>query len=67
VHAKLSARIERTGKFIFVNRAGFKVAEKSLHGLAMEMRRGTADILDEGLLFDKALEAVISNLRKARA
>jgi hypothetical protein len=67
VHAKLSARIERTGKFIFVNRAGFKVAEKSLHGLAVEMRRGTADIVDEELLFDKALEAVISNLRKARA
>ncbi len=67
VHAKLSARIERAGKFIFVNRAGFKVAEKSLHGLAMEMRCGTVDILDEGLLFDKALEAVISNLRKARA
>lgn len=67
VHAKLSARIERAGKFIFVNRAGFKVAEKSLHGLAMEMRGGTVDILDEGLLFDKALEAVISNLRKARA
>ncbi len=67
VHTKLSARIERADKFIFVNRAGFKVAEKSLHGLAMEMRCGTADILDEGLLFDKALEAVISNLRKARA
>ncbi len=67
VRAKLSARIEHAGKFIFVNRAGFKVAEKSLHGLAVEMRRGAADIVDEGLLFDKALEAVISNLRKARA
>ncbi len=67
VRAKLSARIEHAGKFIFVNRAGFKVAEKSLYGLAVEMRRGAADIVDEGLLFDKALEAVISNLRKARA
>lgn len=64
--AKLSARLERAGKFVFVNRAGFKVAEKTLHGLATEMRRGAAVVVDDGLLFDKALEAVISNLRRAR-
>ncbi len=66
LRAKLSARLERAGKFVFVNRAGFKVAEKTIHGLATEMRRGAAAIVDDGLLFDKALEAVISNLRRAR-
>lgn len=65
--AKLSARLERVGKLIFVNRAGFKIAEKTVQGLVVEMRRGTAEIVDDGLLFDKALEAVISNLRNTRA
>ncbi|HQU16518.1 MAG TPA: DUF1631 domain-containing protein [Gammaproteobacteria bacterium] len=66
IRAKLSARIERAGKYIFVNRAGFKVAEKTLANLVVELRRGTASIMDDSQLFDKALEAVISNLRSAR-
>lgn len=66
IRAKLSTRIERAGKYIFVNRAGFKVAEKTVASLMVEMRRGTASIMDDSQLFDKALEAVISNLRSAQ-
>ena len=60
---KLAAIIKATGKYIFVNRAGIKVAEKTKMGLAVELRRGTVQILNDGLLFDRALESIITNLR----
>jgi len=60
---KLAAVIKATGKYIFVNRSGIKVAEKTKMGLAVEMRRGSVQILNDGLLFDRALESIITNLR----
>ncbi|TNC82001.1 MAG: DUF1631 domain-containing protein [Oleiphilus sp.] len=60
---KLAAVIRATGKYIFVNRSGIKVAEKTRMGLAVELRRGSIQILNDGLLFDRALESIITNLR----
>jgi len=60
---KLAAVIKATGKYIFVNRSGIKVAEKTKMGLAVELRRGSVQILNDGLLFDRALESIITNLR----
>ena len=60
---KLAAVIKATGKYIFVNRSGIKVAEKTRMGLAVELRRGSVQILNDGLLFDRALESIITNLR----
>lgn len=60
---KLAAIIKSTGKYIFVNRSGVKVAEKSKMGLAVELRRGSVQILNDGLLFDRALESIITSLR----
>lgn len=67
VRAKLSARLRGGERMIFVNRAGFKLADKALNDLAEDLRRGRAVILDDNLLFDKALETVITNLRDLRA
>jgi len=64
--AKLAAIIRATGKYIFVNRTGVKVAEKTREGLALELREGQISLLDDGLLFDRALEAVIGNLRNSQ-
>src|SRR5690606_18923355 len=64
--AKLAAIIRATGKYIFVNRTGVKVAEKTREGLAIELREGQVSLLDDGLLFDRALEAVIGNLRSSQ-
>src|SRR5690606_30985433 len=61
--AKLVAVIKTTGKYIFVNRAGVKVSEKTRLGLAAALRDGKINPLDDGLLFDRALESVIGNLR----
>ncbi|MFZ5842618.1 MAG: DUF1631 domain-containing protein [Pseudomonadota bacterium] len=63
---KLAARIPTVGKLIFVNRAGVKVAEFTRPGLAVALRRGGVKLLDDAALFDRALEAVISNLRKLK-
>jgi len=60
---KLAAIIKATGKYIFVNRSGVKIAEKTKMGLAVELRRGSIQILNDGLLFDRALESVIGSLR----
>jgi len=64
---RLAAMIKPTGKYIFVNRSGMKVAEETREGLARALKSGRLRILDDGMLFDRALEAVIGNLRSARA
>jgi hypothetical protein len=66
LRCKLAAIIKPTGKYIFVNRTGMKVMEKSRMGLAVEFRRGAIRLLDDALLFDRALESVIGNLRKLK-
>ncbi|MFJ2366138.1 DUF1631 domain-containing protein [Pseudomonas sp. NPDC087697] len=64
LRCKLAAIIQSTGKYIFVNRTGLKVLERSRTGLALEFRRGAVRTLDDTLLFDRALESVIGNLRR---
>ena len=64
LRAKLSTIIEPGGRYIFVNRRGMKVAEKSRPGLAVELKRGSLRILEESQIFDRALQAVIGNLRQ---
>src|SRR5690606_24689363 len=66
LRCKLAAIIKPTGKFIFVNRTGMKVLEKTRMGLAVEFRRGAIRLLDDALLFDRALESVIGNLRRLK-
>jgi len=67
LRCKLAAVIKPTGKFIFVNRTGMKVLEKTRMGLAVEFRRNAIRLLDDALLFDRALESVIGNLRRLKA
>jgi len=64
LRCKLAAIIEATGKYVFVNRTGLKVLEHSRTSLALEFRRGAARLLDDTLLFDRALESVLGNLRQ---
>lgn len=60
---KLSAIIEEADCFVFVNRMGLKVIEKSRTDLAHEMRRGRLTVLEQGALIDRALDAVVGTLR----
>ncbi|MCZ6709603.1 MAG: DUF1631 domain-containing protein [Gammaproteobacteria bacterium] len=61
---KLAAIIKPGDRYIFVNRRGMKVLEKTRMGLAVELKRKTMTILDESQVFDRALRAVIGNLRQ---
>jgi hypothetical protein len=65
VRGKLSARLGDGRRLIFVNRSGFKVVDCTPEELAVDLRDGRAVMLDDGQLFDKALEAVITSLRRA--
>ncbi|MEL0166907.1 MAG: DUF1631 domain-containing protein [Pseudomonadaceae bacterium] len=64
---KLAAIISFSGKYIFVNRNGVKVAELSGQELAQCFDKGMVNPLDENQLFDRALESVIGNLRQLQA
>ncbi len=64
---KLAARIATTGKYIFVNRSGMKMAEFLTAELCQYLQLGNLKILDDEALFDRALESVISNLRSLKA
>ena len=66
LRCKLAAIIKPTGKYVFVNRTGMKVLEKTRMGLAVEFRRNAVRLLDDALLFDRALESVIGNLRRLK-
>ena len=66
LRCKLAAIIKPTGKYVFVNRTGMKVLEKTRNALAVEFRRNAVRLLDDALLFDRALESVIGNLRKLK-
>ncbi|MBW0149481.1 DUF1631 domain-containing protein [Marinobacter arenosus] len=66
VRCKLAAFIKATGKYIFVNRSGAKVAEYHRQDLAAAMASGEIGMLDDGLIFDRALESIIDNLRSSR-
>ncbi len=66
VRCKLAAIIRVTGKYIFVHRSGIKIAENDKEELLAMIRKGDVNILNDGLLFDRALESVIDNLRHSR-
>ena len=51
-----------TGRYLFTDRRGHKVADATLHGLAVELRRGTASIIDDVPLLDRAIGHLTSTL-----
>lgn len=61
---RLAAYIKPTGKYIFVNRNGMKVAEKTQLELAYALKKNAIKVLDNSMLFDRALETIVTSLRK---
>ncbi|GAA5110811.1 DUF1631 domain-containing protein [Alloalcanivorax gelatiniphagus] len=62
--AKLAANIRDGAKLVFINRRGIKLCEYTAAGLAAALERGEVRLIEEGALFDRALEAVIGDLRR---
>lgn len=65
--AKISWISPISGKYLFVNRRGLKVADKTVQKLAAELAAGTTVVLEELPLFDRALDAIVERLRKTEA
>ncbi len=63
--AKLSWKSHVTSKYVFVNRKGVKIAEKSLNDLAKELRSGIAKILENTTVpvMDRALAAMMATIK----
>jgi len=64
--AKLSWISPISAKYLFVNRRGLKVCDKTVFALAAELRRGSTIVLEEVPLFDRALDAIVARLRSAQ-
>lgn len=61
---KLSAIVEESNSFIFVNRVGLKAREVNKLDLAKMLTSGNAFKLNQGPLIDRALNALTSNLKQ---
>lgn len=63
--AKLSWISPISSKYLFVNRKGLKVADRTVWSLAAEFRAGRALLLEDVPLFDRALDAIVERLKNA--
>lgn len=66
LRCKLAAIVKVTGRYVFVNRSGIKVLEHTEQSLAQAYAKDQVRLLDDALLFDRALESVIDNLRQLK-
>ncbi|HKJ09083.1 MAG TPA: DUF1631 domain-containing protein [Gammaproteobacteria bacterium] len=56
-----------TGTYLFTNRKGLKARDMTLHGLAAELRRGSATPLEDVPLLDRAVGNLMDGLRRSAA
>ncbi|TNF36405.1 MAG: DUF1631 family protein [Gammaproteobacteria bacterium] len=60
----LALKMRSTNKFVFVNRAGIKVAEKKGDELLALMKDGKFAIVDHGSVADSAIQRLIGSLKR---
>jgi hypothetical protein len=65
--AKLSWISPISSKYLFVNRKGLKVADRTAAQLAADLAAGHVTVLEEVPLFDRALDAIVERLKAAHA
>ncbi|MCW9023511.1 MAG: DUF1631 domain-containing protein [Gammaproteobacteria bacterium] len=63
--AKLAWKSDLLGEYTFLNWKFDVVADKTLYGLANDLRSGRANIVDEVPILDRALTAVLSGFKKS--
>ncbi|SMF01908.1 Protein of unknown function [Alteromonadaceae bacterium Bs31] len=64
IRCKLSSKID-ADSYIFVNRFGFKVLERSRRQLAYDMQFSKARIIDSRPMFERLMDKVVSHLKQA--
>jgi hypothetical protein len=65
--AKLSWISPMSGRYLFVNRRGLKVADYSPYELATVIAEGRARVLASNALFDRAMDAIVDRLSHEEA
>ena len=56
-----------SSKYLFVNRKGLKVADRTLAQLASDLPENRVTVLEEVPLFDRALDAIVERLKTTHA
>lgn len=64
---RLAAILPSVGRYVFVDRQGKKVMELSLDELAWSIKDEKLRVLNDGQLFDRALQTVIGDMRRRRS
>ncbi|MDZ7925220.1 MAG: DUF1631 family protein [Marinagarivorans sp.] len=65
IRCRLAAVIKQTNSFIFINRNGIKVAELHISEVIQAIKNRQLLPIEHGMVFDKALEAVVTGLRRS--
>lgn len=60
--ARLTWMSPVTGRYLFTDRKGMKVADSSVHGLAVEMKRGNVAVIEDVPLFDRIIGTITEHL-----
>jgi len=60
--ARLTWMSPVTGRYLFTDRKGMKVADATIHGLAVEMKRGNVAIIEDVPLFDRIIGTITEHL-----
>ncbi|MCV6614799.1 MAG: DUF1631 domain-containing protein [Cellvibrionaceae bacterium] len=63
---RLAAILPALGQYIFVDRQGKKLLELNIDALAQHLKAGELQVLNDGQLFDRALQTVIGDLRRRK-
>jgi len=66
IRCKLAAYIKSSQRYIFANRNGMKIGDHDLNGLALALQNGDMAMVEDGLIFDRALETIIGNMKQRR-
>jgi len=67
LRARLTWISRVTGTYLFTNRKGLKARDMTVHGLAAALRRGSATVLEDVPLLDRAVGNLMEGLRKSAA
>ncbi len=64
LRCKLARLSKDSHRYIFVNRSGMRVAERSGSELKKEIEDGSVHIMEENPVFDRAIQAVLERFKK---
>jgi serine/threonine protein phosphatase PrpC len=67
IPARLTWMSPVTGRYLFTDRKGMKVADATIHGLAVEMIRGNVAVIEGVPLFDRIIDTMSEQLHADEA